>query len=89
MAAKTPSAVKNLGVIQGAGRLLKATFTDIDATDTWTSALKGVTGHWFQRTDTPSVAASNGVSVGEAAGVFTFTPGEDNAAGDLYVIVQS
>ena len=86
MAAKTPSTVKNESM--GSSKLLIATFTDLDDGDTWTSGIVGAKAQWFGRTDNPSTQASVGVAVAESAGVFTFYPAEDNAAGDLFIMVN-
>ena len=85
MAAKTPSTIRQESM--GSSKLLIATFTDIDATDTWTSSLSGVKAQWFNRTDVPTLQTSAGVAVGQSAGVFTFTPAEDDAAGYLFIML--
>lgn len=88
MAAKTPSSVIELGTGTGF-RMLKATFTDIDDADTWTSGMSGVVGAWCNGTDDPTTQASQGCDVSVSSGVFTFYPGEDNRTIELYIIARS
>lgn len=84
MAAVTPATVTILGN-STAGLQVKCSFTDVDDGDTWTSGISGIVAYHFTRTDNPTTQASNGADVELSSGVFTFRPGEDNAAGDLYV----
>ncbi len=86
MAAKTPDAIyqDNLGSVN----LIRAVFstTNVDDADTWTSGITGIVDHWFQQKNNPTTQASAGISVANAAGVFTFYPGEDNCEGTLFIL---
>lgn len=86
MAAKTPS---NIYVhSMGDCKLIRAVFTDIDDTDTWTSNLVGIVDQWFNATSNPATQTDTGCNVSQASGVFTFYPGADNAAGTLFVMLR-
>jgi hypothetical protein len=87
MAAKTPSTIIRGNA--GSKTLLVASFTDIDDADTWASGLGSkVWRWWFQRTDDPTTQAAAGVAVANSSGTFSFYPAEDNAAGDLFILID-
>jgi hypothetical protein len=85
MAAKTPSTVQRESV--GSVNLLVTSFADIDNGDTYDSGLNSVVGYWANGTDVPT-QTNEGIDVGESAGVFTFSTGEDNRAVTLYILVR-
>lgn len=87
MAAKTPDSISRESV--GSLTLLKCNFstTNIDNDDTYTSGLSSnVFGFWFNNTLTDTAAKE--VHVSESAGVFTFSSGEDDITGDLYILAR-
>jgi hypothetical protein len=87
-AARTPTVTAES---YGSMKLVIATFTVIDDTDTWTSGIKGAVGYWCNGTDDPTTQASNAIDVSyvSSTGVFTFNCGEDDRAGKLYVLTKS
>lgn len=87
MAAKTPSTVIRMNF--GDVNVVKASFTDLDDGDTWTSGITGYIGHFVQDTDNPTTQASVGVAAAHSSGVFTFYPAEDDKTADLYVLVRA
>ena len=84
MGAVSPSAIRRFNI--GNASLVQAVFTSVDDGDTWASGLTGVLGQLFGQTDNPSTQASAGISVAESSGTFTFYPGEDGAAGSLFIL---
>jgi len=88
MAAKTPSAVvtENLG----SNTLYKVSFTDIDIGDTYESKILSATSYWCNGTDT-AATTKEGIDVGysQTTGVFTFSSGENNRTGDLYILAKA
>lgn len=88
MAARTPSTVitENLG----STTLYKVTFTDIDVGDTYESDILSAVAYWCSPTDLPT-QTKEGIDVGYAqtTGIFTFTPGEANRTGDLFILAKS
>jgi len=77
MAAKTPDSYQRTNL--GGANMVTAVFssTTVSDTDTWTSGMTGIRSWRFCQTNNPTTQASAGVSVAQAAGVFTFYPGED------------
>jgi hypothetical protein len=94
MAAKTPDSV----IIEnfGSNTMYKCTFGttsahDIDNGDTYTvTPLTNVVSYWCSPTDAPT-QTHEGIDVGYAqtTGVFTFSTGEDNRTGDLFILAKS
>jgi hypothetical protein len=87
MAEKTPDSVYRESV--GSLTLLKCTFTstDIDNDDTYASGLgSNVFGYWFNNTLTDTAAKD--VHVSESSGTFTFSTGEDDITGHLYILAK-
>lgn len=88
MAAKTPDSVKSDSF--GSMRLVTATFAtnDIDDGDTWVSGLPNAMAFWANGTDDPT-QEKEGIDVSFSAGTFTFSAGEANRQGILYVLTKS
>lgn len=87
MAAVTASSTVTENI--GSKTLKIFTFTSVDDGDTFASGLsERVFRYWFNQTDNPTTQASAGMSVAESDGTFTFYPGEDGAALDLFVMVS-
>lgn len=87
MAAKLPDSIYRESV--GSLTLLKCTFTttDVDNDDTYASGLgSNVFGYWFNNTLTDTAAKE--VHVSESSGTFTFSSGEDNVTGYLYILAK-
>jgi len=86
MAAKTPSAVLRESV--GSLTLQIATFSDIDNGDTWASGIQGIVGAWGSGTDVPT-QGTEGIDIGVSGSTLTFSTGEDNRAGKIFVLYKS
>ena len=87
MAAITPTSTTKVAAL-GPFRLTLAKFTTVSVNDTWTSGILGVLGQWGSL-DTVTTQASAGLNVvltTASTGVFTFKPGEDAHAMQLYII---
>ena len=87
MAAKLPDTVyrENLGSLT----LLQCDFTttNIDNDDTYASGLStNVFGYWFNTTLADTAAKD--VHVLNSSGTFTFSTGEDNITGQLYILAR-
>lgn len=88
MAAKTPSSVYTESF--GTTTMYICPFADIDNGDTYTvTPLTNVIGFWCQATNAPT-QTHEGIDVGyaQSTGVFTFSTGEDNRTGTLYILVR-
>lgn len=86
MAAKTPSTTYRESL--GSATLFIATFTDIDNDDTYASGLStNVIGYWFNCTLADTAAKD--VHVAVSSGTFTFSTGEDNITGTLYILARA
>lgn len=87
MAAKTPSSIERISM--GSVTLIVATFTDIDDTDTWATGLGTSAKYaWANGTDDPT-QAKEGIDCAMSSGTITFSTGEDNRAGWVFVIANS
>ena len=88
MAAKTPDSIQQESL--GSLKLIIATFStnDIDDTDTWASGIQGIVGYWANATDDPT-QAKEGIDVALSTSTFTFSTGEDNRTGMVYVLAKS
>jgi hypothetical protein len=87
MAAKLPDNVYRESL--GSLTLLRADFstTNIDNDDTYASGLStNVFGFWFNNTLTDTAAKE--VHVSNSSGTFTFSTGEDNVTGSLYILAK-
>jgi len=85
MAARTPSLIvrETFGSLQ----IHILTFSDIDHGDTYVSGIKRVVGYWANGTDDPTAKAER-IEVAHSAGTFTFSTGEDDRTGMLYVLSE-
>ena len=91
MAAKTPDSV----VIENVGSLTLsiATFStnDIDDTDTWTSKIPSIVGYWGNLTD-DGTQTKEGIDIAlttASTGLLTFSVGEANRTGLIYVLSRT
>lgn len=87
MAAKTPDTVYRESL--GSLTLLRCDFTttNIDNDDTYASGLgSNVFGYWF--TTTLADTAAKDVHLTDSAGTFTFSTGEDDITGQLYILAR-
>lgn len=89
MAGKTPSTVitENFGT----NTMYKCSFTDIDNGDTYTvTPLTSAVAYWCNPTDVPT-QTNEGIDVGysQTTGVFTFSTGENDRTGDLYILAKA
>ena len=74
----------------GSMKLVIATFSNIDDTNTWTSGIFGAMGYWCDATNNPTQTnESIDVSYVSSTGVFTFNCGENTRSGILYVLTKS
>ena len=90
MAAKTPSTVITENF--GSNTMYIAHFTDIDNGDSYTvTPMTNVVAYWCNPTAAAGTQTKEGIDVGYAqtTGVFTFSTGEDNKAGDLYILAKT
>jgi hypothetical protein len=88
--ARTPTAL--ILEMVGGMSLWVAPFTAVDDTDTYASGLKNrIVMAWFNPTDVPTGATYEGVDVTYvlATGAITFNCGEDDRAGNLYILTAS
>lgn len=86
MAAITPATVQKVSL--GSNNLVIATFTTASDTDTWTSGITNVASFWTQTNGNPVTQTSAGSAATNAAGVFTFYPGENSLGVILFVIYE-
>jgi hypothetical protein len=89
MAAKTPDSILRESV--GSMTLFIATFStnDIDDTDTWATGLgSNILGVWANGTDDPT-QTKEGIDCAESAGTITFSTGEDNRTGKVFVLARA
>lgn len=87
MAAITPTSTVKVAAL-GPFRLTVAIFSTVSVNDTWTSGIKGVLAQWASL-DTVTTQASAGINVvltTASTGVFTFKPGEDAHAMQLFIL---
>ena len=87
MAAITPTSVTKVASL-GNLKLSCAKFSTCSVSDTWTSGIKGVFAQWASL-DTVTTQASAGINVvltTALTGVFTFKPGEDAHAMQLFIL---
>jgi len=87
MAAKLPDTVYRESM--GSLTMLRCDFltTDIDNDDTYASGLStNVWGYWFNTTLTDTAAKD--VHVSNSSGTFTFSTGEDNITGQLFILAR-
>ncbi len=86
----TPSSISRQSA--GSNTLIIATFaTDaVDDGETWTSNIPSVITQWFNSTDSPTQGKEKvDVTLTTAAtGKFTFNTGENDRAGNLYVLAK-
>ena len=88
MAAKTPDAVYRESC--GSLTLLRCDFltTNIDNDDTYASGSgSNVWGYWFNCTLTDTAAKD--VHPSNSSGTFTFSTGEDDITGTLYILART
>lgn len=94
MAIKTPSTVVTENF--GSNTLYKASFADIDTGDTYATYLTSAVAYWCNGTDVPA-SGVQGIDVRYSvdtdnvipSGIFTFSTGEANRTGDLYILLKS
>ena len=76
----------------GTNTLYKATFTNIDTTNTYTvTPMTNVVAYWCSPTDIPSTITKTGIDVSYAqtTGIFTFSTSEAGRTGDLYILAKT
>lgn len=89
MAEKTPDSVERLSM--GSQTLLVATFStnDIDDGDTWDTGLGTNAKYvWANGTDDPT-QTKEGIDCSLSSGTITFSVGEDNRTGWVFVICNA
>lgn len=89
MAAKTPDSVERISM--GSATLIVATFStnDIDDGDTWATGLGTSAKYvWANGTDDPT-QAKEGIDCALSSGTVTFSTGEDNRTGWVFVIANA
>ena len=89
MAAKTPDSVERISM--GSATLLVATFStnDIDDADTWNTGLGTSAKYvWANGTDDPT-QTKEGIDCALSSGTVTFSTGEDNRTGCVFVIANT
>ena len=86
MAARTPSAVERISM--GSATLIVGTFTDIDDGDTWATGMGSAAKYvWANGTDDPT-QTKEGIDCALSSGTVTFSTGEDNRAGYVFIIAN-
>lgn len=83
MAAITPATTQRMN--SGSKNRLIARFSTAADGDTWASGIGGLSSYWTQDRSNPSTQAAVGVAATFSSGTFTFFPGEDAKAFDLFV----
>ena len=88
MAAKTPDTVKTESLGSLALLICDFTTTNIDNDDTYASGLStNVVGYWFNNTLTDTAAKE--VHASNSSGTFTFSTGENDITGQLYILART
>lgn len=74
----------------GSLTLMMFSFTSIADSDTFDSGLgTNIVHSWVQGAGNPVTQASAGVNITRSGGVYTFFPGEDSLAANLFVLART